>query len=100
MLLEIQIMGATLGSGEVLIRPLAADYRSSEGSNPSVPTNLWNTMKNSDSEIEIIPLDLSIEEIGRLAILAHEADMKLNDYIIKIILEYIDEKSGVSNEQK
>ena len=64
-----------------------------------IPFDL-SIVKNSDSEIEIIPLDLSIEEIGRLAILAHEADMKLNDYIIKIILEYIDEKSGVSNEQK
>lgn len=45
-----------------------------------------------EENTEIVTFDLPLEEIGRIALLAHEADMKLNDYIIKILTDYIGEK--------
>ena len=36
-------------------------------------------------DMETISVDLSYEEIGRLALQAHERDMKLNDYIIELL---------------
>jgi uncharacterized protein (DUF1778 family) len=43
-----------------------------------------------------ITLDLSIETIGKLALQAHERDMKLNDFIIDVMTEYAKE---VKNEK-
>lgn len=37
-----------------------------------------------------VTVDLPIEVIAELAIQAHEADMKLNDFIVKILEEYVD----------
>ena len=38
------------------------------------------------NEYELIPLDLTFEEIGKLALSAHNRDMKLNDYLVEIIM--------------
>jgi uncharacterized protein (DUF1778 family) len=46
----------------------------------------------------LITLDLPIETIGRLALHAHERDMKLNDFIIDVMKEYA--KEVVKNEKK
>lgn len=42
---------------------------------------------------EIIHLDLTNEEILILALEAHKQDMTLNDFIIKVVTEYIDRNS-------
>lgn len=39
---------------------------------------------------ETITIDLPLEELGRLALMAHNADMKLNDYIVHAIVEHIE----------
>lgn len=36
-----------------------------------------------------VTIELSVETIASIAIMAHEADMKFNDYINKILKEYI-----------
>ena len=35
-----------------------------------------------------MPLDLELEEIGRLAIMAHNRDMKLNDFLVEILVAH------------
>ena len=40
---------------------------------------------------EIIELDLSDDVLLQLALEAHNADMKLNDYIIQLLKEYIED---------
>jgi len=35
---------------------------------------------------ELIEIELPLEEIGRLALEAHERDMTLNDYVVEILL--------------
>jgi hypothetical protein len=42
-------------------------------------------------ETETIDIDLSLEEIGRIALMAHERDMKLNDFIIEAVKKHIAE---------
>lgn len=42
----------------------------------------------TEEKYEVVELDLPLDQIGRLAIQAHEQDMKLNDYINDIIREY------------
>ena len=41
-------------------------------------------------EYEIIELELDLETIGSLAIEAHRRDMKLNDFIIEILVKYVE----------
>jgi hypothetical protein len=36
----------------------------------------------------VINLDLPIETIGKLALYAHQKDMKLNDFIVDLLKEY------------
>jgi len=47
-------------------------------------------MKNRD---EIVTLDLDVVTIARLALSAHEKDMKLNDFIVEIISDYLNDLS-------
>ena len=44
-----------------------------------------------DLEVEELvdfPIELTLEEIGRLAIMAHNRDMKLNDFLVEILVEH------------
>jgi predicted HicB family RNase H-like nuclease len=45
-------------------------------------------------EVEIF---LDDEILLKLALLAHEADIKLNDFIIQKLMEYVDENSLVDD---
>ena len=44
-----------------------------------------------EEKMEILPIDLTLEEIGTLALKAHEADMKLNDFIVRLLVDYANE---------
>lgn len=46
-------------------------------------------MSNSSDDLEIIPIELPSDVLLKLAIEAHERDMKLNDYLIKLFMEYV-----------
>lgn len=46
-----------------------------------------------------IPLELTYQEIAELAIMAHEANMTLNDFVIKIITDLV-EKIDNDNERR
>lgn len=38
--------------------------------------------------MEEITFELSTEDIARIALMAHENDMKLNDFIVRILSDY------------
>ena len=44
--------------------------------------------KTKEKQFSIVHLDLTYEEIGKLALAAHHRDMKLNDYLVEIAVNY------------
>lgn len=55
---------------------------------PKVKTpNLIKKKKCAKKDTEILTLDLTLEEIGSLALLAHEKDVTLNEFIVDVLID-------------
>ena len=48
-------------------------------------------MSELKEEMEIVPIELPSDILLKLALEAHERDMKLNDYLVMLFMEYAKE---------